>query len=262
MHEIGSLSDAVEATKPRILCIDIETRPIVAHVWGLHDQTVGISQILDPGGVICWAAQWWGQKPVMFASDFHDGHDEMVFEAWRLLDAADIVVGWNHRAFDIKHLHREFIKLGLVRPAPHKDIDLLLTARRMFRFPSNKLDWVARELGVGFKVPHTGHQLWRDCLDGDDKAWGLMRRYCKHDVKMTADLYGRLRHWVPNHPNVNMLRGVRVSGCSVCGSVELDDEGVYRTQVREYPQYRCRDCGGLSRSVSADPTRTHWRNSV
>ena len=32
-------------TGPKILIVDIETAPIVAQVWGLFDQNVGLNQI-------------------------------------------------------------------------------------------------------------------------------------------------------------------------------------------------------------------------
>lgn len=96
----------------KILTIDIETRPNLAYVWGLWDQNVGLNQIEETGSVISWAAKWHGEKKVYFASDYHDGHSEMVRRAWELLDEADAVVGYNSKAFDMKHLNREFVLEG------------------------------------------------------------------------------------------------------------------------------------------------------
>lgn len=258
-----TLAETVKQTEARILVIDIETRPHVVYAWGLWDQNVAVSQIVERGGVICFAAKWYADPKITFRSVHHDGHEEMIAEAWRLMDEADIIVGYNHRAFDIKHLHREFILAGLGPPSPHKDIDLLMTARRRFKFPSNKLDNVARELGVGFKVQHSGFDLWRGCMDGDDKAWRTMKTYNRHDVVLTEEVYDRLRPWVPNHPNLNMYRGLRVSACHACGSDKLEDAGFHYTQSRAYPQFRCCQCGGYSRATHSEPTRTmHRRGSA
>ncbi len=242
------LTEAVKATGARILVIDIETKPHVAYVWGLWDQRVAINQIVERGGVICFAAKWYGDPKITFASVHHDGHDEMVKRAWSLINEADVIVGYNHRNFDLKHLHAEFIRLGLGPPSPHKDIDLLAVARRKFKFASNKLDNVARELGVGFKVQHSGFDLWRGCMDGDDKAWRTMKTYNRHDVVLTEEVFDRLRPWVPNHPNLNLYRPQRVSGCHACGSDRLEDAGFKYTQTRAYAQWRCTICGSYSQA--------------
>lgn len=253
------IAEAVAETGARILVIDIETKPNQVYTWGLWDQNVAISQIIEPGGTICFAAKWYGEPKVTFASDFHDGHDEMVAEAWRLMDAADIIVGYNHRAFDVKHLHREFVNAGLGPPSPHKDVDLLSTARARFKFPSNKLDYISQELGIGHKVQHSGFDLWTGCMADDPKSWAMMKRYNVHDVKLTEELYDRMRPWIKGHPNLNMYRGQRVSGCDKCGSTDLTESGFKYTQTRAYKQFWCRQCGGYSQATNSEPTRTMHR---
>ena len=261
MSEV-TLAAELAARQPRLLTIDIETRPLTAHVWGIREQNIGTNQIVDQGGVMCWAAKWHDEKRVMFSSDFHDGHNEMILRAWNLLDEADIVIGWNHRAFDLKHLQREFVLAGLGAPTPWQDVDLLQTVRRRFKFPSNKLDWVARELGIGAKLSHTGMDLWQRCMDGDERAWRLMKKYNIQDVKLTETLYDRLLGWVPNHPNINMLRAERISACSTCGSQNLEGVGVHVTATRAYERFRCKDCGAYSRTSHSDPRRTQHRRGV
>ena len=44
-----------------MLTLDIETRPNLAHVWGLWQQNVGLSQIVERGHVMCWVAKWYGE---------------------------------------------------------------------------------------------------------------------------------------------------------------------------------------------------------
>ena len=252
-----SLADAnIDA---RILILDIETKPNRVFTWGLWDQNIGLSQIIEPGGTICFAAKWYGETKVHFASDHHDGHDEMVAAAWRLMDEADIIVGYNHRSFDVKHLHAEFVRLRLGPPSPHKDVDLLTVARGQFKMPSNKLDFIAQELGVGHKVKHTGFDLWTGCMDGCDKAWRTMKKYNIHDVRLTEELYDRLRPWIKNHPNLNMWRTVRVSGCDKCGSDDLTDSGFKYTQTRAYKQFVCNNCGGYSHATHHEPDRAQYR---
>ena len=186
----------------KILVIDIETRPNLAHVWGLWDQRVGLNQIVEVGTVICFAAKWHKSSKVEFASDYHDGHDAMVKRAWTLLDDADAVVHYNGKAFDMKHLQREFLLAGLPPPSPWVDIDLLLTVRQQFKFASNKLDHIASELGIGTKMAHEGFDLWRKCMADDKAAWGRMKRYNVQDVRLTETLYDRLMSWIKSTQTV------------------------------------------------------------
>jgi len=250
---MSAFAEALEGGAPRTLIIDIETAPNVVYTWGLREQNVALNQIVEPGRTICWAAKWYADPEVIFRSEHHDGRDDMIAEAWRLIDAADIVVGYNHRAFDLKHLNAEFVREGYGPPAPHLDVDLLTVARRRFRFPSNKLDWVARELGVGHKVTHSGFDLWRGCLAGDTEAWATMRRYNEHDVVLTEQVYDQLRGWVPNHPPVTLWRdGYTADECRACGAGNLEPYGYRYTATRRYPLFRCGGCGAHTTGKKAD----------
>lgn len=239
------------ADGPKILTIDIETAPNLAYVWGLWDQNVGINQIEQAGSVICWAAKWRHEKRVEFRSDHHDGHTAMIERAHELMSEADGVVSFNGRNFDMKHLRREFLEQGLGPPAPHKDIDLLLTVRRQFKFPSNKLDYVAQALGLGAKVKHDGFELWRDCMAGDDKAWAQMRKYNIGDVKLTERLYDRILPWIHNHPHYGLYQidasNEAPNVCQNCGSDRLQRRGWAYTPLGTYQQLRCKGCGKYSR---------------
>lgn len=97
----------------RILTLDIECSPTVAHVWGLWDQNVGLNQIVEDGRMICFAAKWYGDSQTLFFSDEKDGHEAMVEAAWRLLDECDVLVSFNGVKYDVKHLNREFVLAGL-----------------------------------------------------------------------------------------------------------------------------------------------------
>jgi len=232
---------------PKVLTIDIETSPHLGHVWSLWQQNVSLSQLKETGQVISFAAKWYGKKAVEFRSDHHDGHEAMVLRAHELFNEADVIVHYNGVAFDIKHLKREFILAGLTPPSPHKDIDLLRVVKSQFKFASNKLDFVAQQLGLGAKTHHTGFQLWLDCMAGDDKAWSLMRKYNKQDVVLTEALYDHLRPWITSHPHVGLWTGEERS-CGKCGGTNLVQDGRSMTAVTTYARYRCEDCGGWSRA--------------
>lgn len=233
----------------RILVLDIETAPNLAHVWGLWNQNIGLPQLLESGRVICFAAKWVGSKSVMFYSEFQHGHEEMTKQAHRLLDEADVVVHYNGKKFDVPWLQTEFARYGLDSPSPYKQVDLLKVVQKEFRFPSNKLDAILGELGLVGKLKHDGHILWIKCLLGDAKAWRQMRKYNVQDVRSTEQLYLRLGSWIKNHPSHSLFEGRE--GC-VCGSSDLERRGFAYTAVSRFQQYRCRDCGRWMRSGKAE----------
>lgn len=185
-----------------ILMLDIETTPIKAYVWGLWDQNVSIDQIIEPTEMLCFGARWLGKKQVIFKSVHHDGKKAMLEELHRLMDKADVLVGWNSAAFDHKHINREFLENGMQPPSPVKDLDLMSITKANFQFPSNKLDYVAQKLGVGAKVKHSGFELWIDCMDGKDSAWREMKKYQIQDVELLDKLYNVLLPWLPGKSSV------------------------------------------------------------
>jgi predicted RNA-binding Zn-ribbon protein involved in translation (DUF1610 family)/DNA polymerase elongation subunit (family B) len=231
----------------KILTLDIETSPNLADVWGLFNQNVSLNQLRESTRVMCFAAKWHGKPKVMFHSEFHDGFDVMVDRAYDLLDEADVVVGYNSKGFDIKHLTREFILADKTPPSSFQQIDLLQVVRSKFRFTSNKLDHVASQLGLGSKASHAGHTLWVKCMAGDKAAWNSMRKYNKQDVVLTEQLYDRVRPWMTNHPSHSLYDGA-ADTCPNCGGEELIRRGFKYTNLGKYQQYRCSGCGAWSRS--------------
>mgnify|MGYP001828004289 CR=1 FL=1 len=232
----------------KLLVLDIETSPNVGYFWGgLFDNNFGLNQVTEWGGVICFAAKWYGKSKVHFASDFHDGHENMVQAAWDLLDEADAVCHFNGKAFDIKHLNREFLLQGLTPPSPFKDIDLLTAARGNFKFSSNKLQHITEALELGSKVEHEGFDLWKKCMAGDTKAWARMKKYNVGDITITEAVYEQLRPWIKGHPHVGLWTGDS-DNCRTCNSSALGRRGHYRTNTGVYYKFQCKDCGTYSRS--------------
>lgn len=248
----------------RTLAIDIETTPNLAHVWGLWNQNVSpTSQLVEPTEMLSFAAKWIGERgPVVFHGGRHfasaqgddDGmnndqaHFGMVSAAWDLLDAADAVVHYNGKRFDVPHMNREFLTLGMDPPSPYRQVDLLDTMRRRFKFPSNKLAYVTKALGFKGKIG-VDFELWRQCMAGDLAAWARMERYNRRDVLELIELYDRLTPWIVGAPNAGLdpaNDGKHL--CPSCGSAKVQKRGFSYTGVSRFQQYQCSDCGRYSRS--------------
>lgn len=208
---------------------------------------MGLNQLIESGEVMCFAAKWYGSKSVMFYSTHHDGKATMIERAHELLEDTDVVVHFNGQKFDIPHLNRAFLEEGYPPPAPFAQVDLLKVVKKQFRFPSNKLDYVANRLGLGSKVSHIGHQLWVDCMAGSEEAWSVMRSYNMHDVVLTEEIYDELLPWIPSHPNYRLYVGSSEEVCPNCGSGNLKKRGKAYTSVSVFQRYMCESCGKWSR---------------
>jgi hypothetical protein len=226
----------------KILFLDLETSPNLAYVWGLWDQNIAITQLEASTEVICWGARWLGQEKVMFKSVHHHGKQAMLDELHKVMDEADVLIGWNSAAFDSKHIKREFIENGYLPPSPWIELDLMRVVRSQFKFPSNKLDYVAQKLGVGAKVKHSGFQLWLDCMAGIPKAWKEMKEYQIQDVNLLLDLYDILLPWIKNHPHMGLDTG-KPDSCRNCGSTHVLKWGYRYNASTKIQRYKCQECG-------------------
>lgn len=227
--------------------LDIETAPNLVTVWGLWNQNVAINQIIESGYTLCWSAKWLGEKGTTFASLENSNGIDMLSDLYTLLDEADVVVHYNGSKFDIPTINKEFLQLGWTPPSPYKQVDLLKVCRKKFRFPSNKLEYVAQRLGIGGKTKHEGHTLWVKCMNNDPIAWKKMERYNRQDVRLLEKLYKKLLPWIDSHPNAALYTSVTAPTCPTCGSTKLQKRGTTTTRISKYQRYSCNKCGGWCR---------------
>lgn len=159
----------------------------------------------------------------------------------KLLDEADAVIHYHGSKFDIPTLNKEFVLHKLTPPSNYKQIDLLKTMRQQFKFPSNKLDYVAQMLGVGGKYKLVGNDLWPRCMAKDPEAWEEMEKYNKHDVVILEQVYQKVLPWIKDHANLSLYEDKL--GCPVCWSESFQRRGFSYTKTAKYARYQCKDCG-------------------
>jgi DNA polymerase elongation subunit (family B) len=235
----------------RILDIDIETAPAKVHAWGLFNQNIGLSQVLEDPRIMGFGAKWRHERRVQWYSEYHHDRPTMLSKAHDLLDEADVVVHYNGNTFDTPWIQGELAREGYDAPSPFKQIDLYRVAKRNMRFLSHKLQYVSGALLGDSKVQHSGHSMWVKCLEGTDeekrKAWNEMRRYCIKDVRLLEPLSDKLRPYFPASVNFAIYSPGDEMACQKCASTNLERRGIAYTAQRAYPQYRCHDCGGWTR---------------
>lgn len=228
--------------------MDIETAPNLAHVWGLFKQNVSVNQIVDSSYTLCWAAKWYQERGIMYDSVHQSSPKRMLKSIHGLMTKADAIVHYNGNKFDIPVLNTEYVLHGMTPPAPSKQIDLYSVVKSRFRFSSNKLEFVAKELGVGQKHKTGGHELWVKCMAGDDGAWETMTDYNTKDVILLERVYDKLKPWITHHANHNLYNEDGVVVCPNCGGTKHQRRGFSYTSVGKYRRYRCGDCGAWFRN--------------
>lgn len=240
----------------KTLLLDIETAPNTAYVWGLFKETIPLQRLIESRYILCWASKWLGEGEVFF--DSIQGKKDpriMLSQIHAQLDEADTVIHYNGTSFDIPTLNKEFLTSGFDPPSPYKQIDLLRVVRQQFKFTSNKLDHVSKELELTNKVDHIGFELWVRCMQDDPSAWKQMKEYNIGDLYPLEELYYKIRPWIKNHPNYSLFSNGKIV-CPNCGSDHLHSKGSGVTQGAVYQRYKCVDCGSPVRGIKNEGTRT------
>jgi len=236
----------------KVLFYDIETAPNLAYVWGQYEQDV-ISQHRS-WYLMCFAYRWEHQKQtkVVSLTDFElydedpENDREVAQALWDLFDEADIVIAHNGNRFDMRKANARFVFHDMKPPSSVQQIDTLKVARKHFMFNSNKLGDLGEHLGFGGKEATGGFGLWVGCMKGEEKAWKRMIKYARQDVDLLMDIYYKLRPWMDNHPNKNIINDT-TRQCPTCSSPHLLKRGYKRNRTTSYVQLECVDCGALCR---------------
>lgn len=232
--------------KQKVLHLDIETSPNIGASFGGRWE-VDIVWVEKYTELLCFAGKFDGEKKVLVRS-LHDrkktggeyDYKGLVQELHDLMSQADIIVAHNGNSFDLKMANRFFVRYGLPPLHQYKKYDTKVVAKTQFNFYSNKLDDLARYLGIGCKINTGGYELWKSCMEGDTKAWGKMKRYNKQDVILLEKVYKKLAPF-HKHPIIHIKKGT----CQVCGGTKLESRGwAYQdTGKKRRRKFMCKACG-------------------
>lgn len=225
----------------KVLFLDIEWAPATAYVWRMWDENISPDQLIDHGGMLCFCAKWQGSNDFLFFSEWEDGREGMAQAALDLLSEADAVVTYNGDRYDLPKILGEILLAGLSPPPPVTSIDVIKTVKK-FGFNMNRLAYIGPLLVNSGKVKHEGFNLWKDVMNGKEKARTKMERYCIQDVRLLEKLYKRIRPFIRNHPHM----GATKKECGACGSHHVQSRGYRRTKHYRIQRVQCQSCGSWS----------------
>ena len=250
----------------KILAYDVENLPMIGSFWGLWDQNISHKNIIEHASIISIAWGFVDEKQINLTSiaDCRSRLEHNIYDDYhpvtrfhRVLNSQDefVLLAHNGDNFDIKKLNTAFLRHNLPPVNPRQSIDTLKEARRLFRIDSNKLDYLARFLGVGEKLPTGGQELWNNITQWKypeygvkpDKALALqalkhMGEYNQHDVTLLKGVFDKMRNRIkiPNallyNPRAGDMR------CPDCMSAKFKSIGYRYTGISKIPRYRCKSC--------------------
>ena len=248
----------INTTDGKILIVDIEVSPMVSYSYPPMWQT-NTFNVIQYQVLMSFSYKWLGESKVhhvqlpdfkaRYKADKYDDKD-ITIALHKVFDEANVIVGHNIRGFDIKMANTFFVKHGLGAPSPYKTVDTLVQARRIFKYPSNRLDEISKYQGRKGKTEVKVGQLWYPCLvDKDMASWKLMREYNNQDVVETENTYLIQRGFDRSHPNLGVILN-KQGVCAHCGhdSTSFQSRGIENRVSGPVRRYWCNPskggCGG------------------
>lgn len=231
----------------RILFYDIETSPMIMAGFEIWNTNIPTSNIMQDWTIFSAAWGWLGEDEIHSASTANMSEKKVIEKLVDAINKSDIIIAHNGDKFDIKKLRTRVITLDLPVLSNVVAIDTLKVVKKHFKFTSNRLDYVAKALGLEGKSS-TSDGLWMRALRGDKDALQEMEEYNKQDIVVLKNLYLKLRPYIDNHPSVARLNKVQhLGGCPVCGSTAAHNHDKQISRAHLYQRHRCQDCGHVFR---------------
>lgn len=240
---------------------DIETSPNLVYSWRIgYNLSLQPHDIVKERAIISIAYKWEHEDEVhVLTWDENQCDKKMLEEFVEVLHSADESVAHNGKRFDEKWLRTRCIYHRILTFPRYKSLDTLLKAKQGFNFNSNKLDYIAKYLGVGAKLQHEGFEMWRKIIeDKDPEALEAMCQYNKIDVIVLQDVYQALKSYVNPETHEGVILGKGKHTCPYCGGEE--SELLKNTVTTKGTIQRVMECNGC-KSTFTIANSTYLKNA-
>lgn len=232
-------------SKIKRLFFDIETSPNIGLFWTAgYRQTISPDNIIKERAIICVAYKWADEEEVhSLVWDKNQNDKKLLQDFVKIVNQADEIIGHNGDRFDLPWIRTRCLYHRLPIFPSYTTLDTLKNARSKFKFNSNKLDYIARFLGLGQKI-HTGYELWKKVvLDKDAQALNDMVVYCKNDVILLEKVYNEMSPYIPARMHHGVALGGEKCSCPECGSEDMRfSQKRYTAMGTPRIQLQCSSC--------------------
>lgn len=235
---------------------DMEVSFNQAAVWRTGNKIhVSPESIITERQIISVAWKW-HSEPGIYSLDWGTAQNDkdLCHKFNDVLNQADEVVAHFGDSFDFPWFRTRCLINGIITNPEVRTIDTCKWARKLY-FNSCKLDYLAKVLGVGQKIP-IGYDSWiKIILNNDQHELRQMIEYNKHDVTILEGVYDKLAPIMPHKTHIGVLSGGVKSDCPKCGSVKtkISKTRISAKGIKSY-QMQCNSCGTyFTAGVSALP---------
>jgi len=227
------------------LFFDIEVSPNLGMFWEAgYKKNIGYENIIKERAIICICYKWEDDKEVISLTWDSDQSDKKMLEQFiKVANTADEIVGHNGDKFDLAWVRTRCLFHKIPMFPSYTTIDTLKISRSKFKFNSNKLDYIAKYLGMGKKI-RTEFSLWKDIfIHNDEIAMNKMVKYCKMDVVLLERVYKQLAVHIEPKTHFGVIFGTSREECPECGSDDLIKDGTRTLASGTTKQiYQCNTC--------------------
>jgi len=232
-------------TNRKRLFFDIETSPNIGLFWEAgYKKNIDYSNIIKERAIICICYKWEDSKEVGYLTwDSKQCDKKMLQKFIEVANSADELVGHNGDKFDLAWIRTRCLFHRIPVFPVYTTIDTLKLSRSKFKFNSNKLDYIAKYLGMGEKIK-TEFGLWKAIVLNKDKdAMDKMVKYCQQDVKLLEKVYKELSTHIFAKTHYGVIFGEDRGTCPECGSDDLwrMSNRVTASGVKKI-QFQCKTC--------------------
>ena len=205
--------------KIKRLFFDIETSPMIVYSWRVGWKlNIGTHNIIEDWKIICISYKWEHEDKVHnFTWDKNKCDKKMLIDFIQVMNQADECIAHNGDRFDIKKIRTRCIFHRIQMFPNYKTLDTLKKAKSGFNFNSNRLDYIAKFLGVGAKLEHEGFDMWVKCMQGDPQALKDMVLYCDMDIIVLEAVYLVMQNWIKPNTHAGVLNNNLKYSCPCCG---------------------------------------------
>jgi|GEM_PF-5368127 len=235
--------------KPKILIYDLEF---------CATQTFKGDLRIDPGFIFCFGYKELGSPRAKTISILdYPGRtsiddSNLVREIGKILQDVDLHVFQFGKRCDFKFIQTKLLKHGFpLLSNKYTAFDTCEYARRYLGLKSNSLAALATFFNLDESKMHLPADTWLLANAGNELAIRRIARRCESDVRITEEIYLRLRPLVTDHPPIHSISTLEELGvaerpklCQCCGEVgSFSAQGPRPLKTKIMQQWKCRRCG-------------------
>lgn len=199
-HCIETHGAHIEKNLPKVLLVDIETKPKKSWHWGVWNENLSHNMMIEDGAILSWSAKWIGDSPDNVFYKDQRGKEKnlmddkaLLIPLVKLMDEADLIIWQNGDGFDYGEINNRIAEHDLPVPDLYKTIDTRRIAKRHLRIPWYSLAYMTERFNKKYKKQShqefPGFSLWDAVMKGNRKAWDCMKKYNQFDVLSMEELF-------------------------------------------------------------------------